>query len=320
MLEGWINEWLVQAFMKNDDGKLPGTNNDVRYRITTVRSDFCDDGEAILSRNNKNECFVAYNFGIRLEYQGILLLRGRSIGDAKGVIWIRNIGYDDSPEVDVERQIDVYGDWEEGGMSAHQQQQHKGGREPTPYEQEIKGRLDDTAGGEIRERVGRLRSSLAEIAEGGGVDIPDASEAARGVKLLDPEDTETMKVQAQAAQATNEFVDDVRRKHRSARFIAALEDPALETVAVNLCDLRASDLEELVVAMAQNCSATCFDLRQNAQLDDGALQPLLIALASPCFMPNLQRLKLQGTSASLVSQNMTKGLRFLRKGLIVEFD
>ena len=85
------------------------------------------------------------------------------------------------------------------------------------------------------------------------------------------------------------FVESLRLKHRSDRFVAALSDPALTEMACNLCDLRpGTDVADLVDAVKANPHVTCLDLRDNPALADdapksgggggGALQPLLVAL------------------------------------------
>ena len=120
-------------------------------------------------------------------------------------------------------------------------------------------------------------------------------------------------------ESAEEYVENLRRKHRSERHQAALEDTNLTDMRFNLLDLRPADMPEVVEALQKNSVVTCLDLSTNDKLDDNALQPLLLALANRSA-PTLRRLKLQGTSASIISKNMAKGLKLMRKDLEVEFD
>mmetsp|Transcript_26958 Transcript_26958/g.31794 ORF Transcript_26958/g.31794 Transcript_26958/m.31794 type:complete len:91 (+) Transcript_26958:1152-1424(+) len=87
---------------------------------------------------------------------------------------------------------------------------------------------------------------------------------------------------------------------------------------INLCDLRGGkDIDDLIKAIQSNPNLTSIDLRDNFSLDDAALQPLLIALASGSA-PKLTSLRLGGTGIGVMSKNMCQGLSLMRKDLVIE--
>ena len=88
-LRGWVGEFLDAAFVCFNQGLLLH-NASFRARCTTIRADYEDDGECFLNWR-KGECFATYSFGVRLEFLGSVFVGGRSIGQSKGVIWVRDI-------------------------------------------------------------------------------------------------------------------------------------------------------------------------------------------------------------------------------------
>jgi len=314
-LKDWVNDWLKHAFVRHNDGLL-FDDSDARVRVTTIRGDYDNGGEVFLSWR-KGRCFATYEFGIRLEYQGVLLLGegGRAIGQGKGVVRMFEIahGQDKCPE---DWPMVFEGAWEKPPPG----QPAEAVREPMEYELQLKQLVEERATAVIRGKIEVLRSALAKVAEADGK-VPDAVDSAaehmreRDVQAADGQEP----VPSSASEAAAEFVEGLRKKARSQRLLEALEKPDLEDISLFMCDVRAADMPELVAALGKNEVLRTLDLRDNAALDDGALQPLLIGLANG-LAPTLTTLRLGGTKASTITKNMAKGLGIMRKQLEISFD
>ena len=401
-LRGWVGEFLDAAFVCFNHGLL-FHNASFRARCTTIRADYEDDGECFLNWR-KGECFATYSFGVRLEFLGSVFVGGRSIGQSKGVVWVRDINHNDEEEESWP--TTVLGAWEVPALGQRPIADEPGkpttrqSRAPVPFEQALKDAVQKDAMPVIRMKLRALRAALAEVATeqrgqkgkllDAGVSAEnhmqkwqlaakedlDASQACHGgfsanAKLLtltpmatagargdetsqrnaqeDASITSKVVVQvkeeaidAQAAASAQKFVDDLRAAHRSERFKRVLQKPTgslsndgsvegsdcplatMRVIELNLCDIRGGrDVADLVDALERSgeaCKAETLDLRDNRNLDDSAIQPLLLSLAARSkVLPCLKLLRLSGTSATIVSKNMCKGLELMRKGLTVDF-
>jgi len=119
--------------------------------------------------------------------------------------------------------------------------------------------------------VASLRSALASLAQdedvqsSRGAKLPDATshahramtaaaDAARAASSADlPETLQKLTPEAAAAAkaSATDYVEGLRRQHRSAKLLEALEGgPEKTEVVANLCDLRpGADIDDLVVAI-----------------------------------------------------------------------
>lgn len=321
-LRDFVTHWLLAAMVAHEDGALFDDGKGVTCRTTTVRGDFDNDGAALLHWR-KGKCFATFSFNIRMEYLASYSVGGRSLGQARGVVWLHDINSEGDVEADdASRQLRVEGAWEKANPNQPAQPDGRPPpqREPAEYEQHIKAAVERCAAEPIRIRIQQLRRTLTQIAASDGKDLPTPEAAAAAILRADAEATGEPAVSAAAQTSAAEYVEDLRRKHRSDRHKAALGDTGMAHINLGYCDLRGPDLGELVeLAFKANQTATILDLSQNPQLDDAALQPLLIALASGA-LPALRELKLQGTGAAQVTRNMAKGLTMMRKTLDVQLD
>lgn len=330
-LRDFVTGWLEHAFVQHGEGLLfDDAAAGVRCRVTTIRGDFGDDGAALLHWR-KGKCFATYGFSVRFEYLASHTVGERSLGQARGVVWLHDICSDvaDPAAEDAARPLRVEGAWEKA--NPNQPPTADGGpppqREPAPYEEHIKAAVQRAAPEPVSRRVQQLRRSLAALAADGGNDLPPGQDAAAAV--LREDEAREVEVAAgasgggvtpSASAAAAEYVEDLRRQHRSERHKAALVDSTMVQVNLAFCDLRGVDLAELVdAAFKPNTVATTLDLSNNPQLDDAALQPLLIALATGA-MPALTTLRLRATGAATVTKTMVQGLKMMRKTLTVELD
>eukprot|EP00618_Florenciella_parvula_P018293 CAMPEP_0119507340 /NCGR_PEP_ID=MMETSP1344-20130328/27266_1 /TAXON_ID=236787 /ORGANISM="Florenciella parvula, Strain CCMP2471" /LENGTH=415 /DNA_ID=CAMNT_0007543965 /DNA_START=59 /DNA_END=1306 /DNA_ORIENTATION=- len=320
-LRDFINDWLT-ACMVTHNGGLLFENERFQARTTIIRGDFGDEGAAFLNWR-KGKCFATYTFGVRFEYQGAVKMDGRVIGQSKGVVWLRDVGNFDDDEADANRPLDITGTWQHPPQG--QQPGQTPLREPEPYEVQLKEAMIEFSPEPVRARICQLRKALDVLAEQGDKSLPKAEDVVAAMLEESGEAgaiaaaTEEARIQADAAVKAEEYVEGLRRKHRHDRHVAALEDPTLATVSLSYCDLRPADIGELVDALKKNPVATTVDLNANNHVDDAALQPLLLALANGA-MPELKVLNLQGTGASVVSRNMCRGLKMMRKAIEVRFD
>jgi hypothetical protein len=338
-LREWVNQWLMRAFVQFDKGIL-FEDEDMTARVTTIRGDYeAQEGEAFLNWR-KGKCFATYHFGIRLEFQGTLRVDGRIIGQSKGVLRINDIKYDDSDEEDNTRSPSLLqGAWEVSTPG----QQHEAGnkglpeRKPETYEEIIKEVMGTDRGlGPVREKLAILRRCLTELTTSEEVSkgsLPDATLTAQRAMECEKERKEaevrkskgemegvTEEMMQAAEETAKAYVTELRISNRSDRFVKVLEDVTLTEMNINLCDLRpGKDIDDLVTTLKQNKVVTLLDMRDNFSLNDIALQPLLIALASGAA-PLLKRIRLGGTGVGVMSRNMATGLTMMRKGLVVEFD
>jgi hypothetical protein len=343
-LKDWVDQWLMRAFVQFDDGKL-FDNGDFRARCTTIRGDYDNGGEVFLNWR-KGKCFATYNFAIRLEFAGSIFVGGRSIGQSKGVLRVYDIKYDDDDAADASRSAVIQGAWEvpargQAPPPPGEVSNVQGLRDPVPYEVTFKDAVAKDGLAAVRDKLAVLRKALVELADAdkdhkgklpdatlaaqrhmeswgeaaaaaAGAGEPPASTTSSG-STLSPE------AAAEAGRKAAEYIEQLRVDHRSTRFTEALGDPTMTHMNLMLCDIRPGrDISDLVDALKKNGEVETLDLRDNRALDDQALQPLLLAFANGVG-PKLKTVLLKGTSHSVISENMAKGLAMMRKNMNIDF-
>ena len=336
-LKDWVDAWLMRAFVQFEDGQL-FDNTDFRARCTTIRGDYDNGGEVFLNWR-KGKCFATYNFAIRLEFSGSIFVGGRSIGQSKGVLRVYDIKYDDDDATDASRPAVIQGAWEMPAMGQAPSQpgeEPKGVREPVEYEVAFKDAVATAGLAAVREKLAVLRKALVDLADADKDHkgkLPDATIAAdrtmrswreasageSGSLTTSSGTVLSAEAAAEAGKKAAEYVEQLRISHRSTRFVEALADTIMTEIRLMLCDINPGrDIEDLVDALRKNGDVELLDLRDNRKLNDEALQPLLVALAGGAA-PKLKKVLLKGTSHSVISRNMAKGLGLMRKGLAIDF-
>ena len=188
----------------------------------------------------------------------------------------------------------------------------------------------------VREKLAVLRKALVDLADADKDHkgkLPDATIAAdrtmrswreasageSGSLTTSSGTVLSAEAAAEAGKKAAEYVEQLRISHRSTRFVEALADTIMTEIRLMLCDINPGrDIEDLVDALRKNGDVELLDLRDNRKLNDEALQPLLVALAGGAA-PRLKKVLLKGTSHSVISRNMAKGLGLMRKGLAIDF-
>jgi hypothetical protein len=260
------------------------------------------------------------------------------------VLRIYDIKYDDDDATDASRPAVIQGAWEMPAMGQAPSQpgeEPKSVREPVEYEVAFKDAVATAGLAAVREKLTVLRKALVELADADKDHkgkLPDATIAAdrtmrswretaaaaatageSGSLTTSSGTVLSAEAAAKAALTAAEYVAQLRINHRSNRFVEALADTTMVEIGLMMCDINPGrDIEDLVEALRKNGDVELLDLRDNRKLNDDALQPLLLALAGGAA-PKLKSVLLKGTSHSVISRNMAKGLALMRKDLAIDF-